>query len=313
VKLAVRCHQGGWSWQQVEAVWHEADALGYDGATLYDLLGPGVECLTAMAALLPACPRLTGIPLVLANPYRAPALLAKMAATLDRASGGRFVLGLGSGGSEADARAHGLGWSRAGARAAALEDGVRAMRAVWSGAGSHEGAGLRLTAGSEPAPATPGGPPVLIGGRGRRRLLRAAGHVADLCNIGFDLDPAGYEPYRTLLAGYCREAGRDPSALRFTHNATVLIAESGAAYERTLARWAADRDLTIAQARERLHTALAGTPDAIATRLEAYRGAGFAWTFLVFQDLPRLEMLRLFAREVLPLLRERGDGAPPRR
>jgi alkanesulfonate monooxygenase SsuD/methylene tetrahydromethanopterin reductase-like flavin-dependent oxidoreductase (luciferase family) len=302
MKLAVRCHQGGWSWQQVQAVWREADALGYDGATLYDLLGPGVECLTAMATLLAVCPHLTGIPLVLANPYRPPALLAKMAATIDRASGGRFILGLGSGGSEADARTHALGWAPAGARAAALESGVRAMRALWFGADRYTDDRLRVTAGSEPSPATPGGPPVLIGGRGRRHLLRVAGHVADYCNIGFDLAPEAYAPYRALLAGYCREVSRDPAALRFTHNATVLIGERGAAYERVLARWAADRDLTLNEARARLRSALAGPPDAIAERLDAYRRAGFEWAFLVFQDLPRLEMLRLFTREVLPLL-----------
>ncbi len=310
MKLAVRCHQGGWSWQQVEAVWREAAALGYDGATLYDLLGPGVECLTAMAALLPLCPRLTAIPLVLANPYRPPALLAKMAATIDCASGGRLILGLGSGGSEADARAHGLEWAPARRRAAELESGVRAMRALWSGAGSFASEQLTLSAGSEPAPATPGGPPVLIGGRGQRHLLRVAGHIADYCNIGFDLAPEGYAPYRTLLASYCREAGREPEALRFTHNATVLIGESGADYERVLARWAAERGLGLNDARERLRSALAGPPDAIAERLDAYRRAGFAWTFLVFQELPRLEMLRLFAREVLPLLH--GDDAAAR-
>lgn len=288
----------------MQAVWHEADARGYDGATLYDLLGPGVECLTAMAALLPRCPHLTGIPLVLANPYRPPALLAKMAATIDRATDGRFILGLGSGGSETDARAHGLGWERAGPRAASLADGVRAMRALWSGAERYQGTGLSISAGSEPAPATPGGPPVLIGGRGRRHLLRAAAQVADLCNIGFDLAPEGYEPYRALLAEYSREAGRDPAAVRFTHNATVLIGESGAAYEHVLARWSAERDLTVAEGRARLRSALAGPPDAVAARLQTYRDAGFAWTFLVFQDLPRLEMLRLFAREVLPHWRE---------
>ena len=152
---------------------------------------------------------------------------------------------------------------------------------------------------------------MLIGGRGRRHLLRVAGHVADYCNIGFDLAPEGYAPYRSLLAEYCREAGREPELLGFTHNATVLIGESGAAYERVLAGWAAERGLTVNEARGRLRSALAGPPDAIAERLEIYRRAGFAWTFLVFQDLPRLEMLRLFAREVLPLLRGNGAAARP--
>ncbi len=302
VKLAVRCHQGGWSWEQVQAVWRAADALGFDGATLYDLLGPGVESWTALTALVATCPRLTGIPMVLANPYRPPVLLAKMAATLDRLSQGRLVLGIGSGGSEADARAHGLDWHSARSRAAALEETVVAMRALWSGGETFAGSSLNVTAGIEPPPFSAGGPPVLVGGRGRRQLLRAAGHVADYCNIGFDLAPEDYASYRALLAEFCREAGRDPAALRFTHNATVLIAESSAAYERVLARWSTDRDLTVEQGRAKLASALAGPPDAIAERLDGYRRAGFAWTFLVFQDLPWLEMVRLFAHDVLPLL-----------
>jgi alkanesulfonate monooxygenase SsuD/methylene tetrahydromethanopterin reductase-like flavin-dependent oxidoreductase (luciferase family) len=302
MKLAVRCHQGGWTWEQVQGVWAAAAAAGYDGATLYDLLGPGVECWTALTALVATHPTLTGIPLVLAHPYRPPALLAKMAATLDRLSDGRLVLGLGSGGAPADARAHGLGWRGARGRALALEESVRAMRVLWSGGERFEGGTLRLEAGSEPLPATPGGPPVLIGGRGRRVLAPVVARVADLCNMGFDLTPEAYAPYRELLAGYCREAGRDPESLRFTHNASVMLAENGAAYERLLAHWAAQRDLTVEQARQRLASALAGPPDRVAERLDAYRRAGFAWTFLVFQDLPGVEMLRLFGEMVLPLI-----------
>lgn len=302
MKLAVRCHQGGWAWEQVQAVWREADTLGYDGATLYDLLGPGVECWTALTALVATCPRLTGIPIVLANPYRPPVLLAKMAATLDRLSGGRLVLGLGSGGAATDAQTHGVGWHGARSRAASLADTVQAMRALWSGSERYAGESIRFEAGIEPAPATRGGPPVLIGGRGRRHLLRTTAHVADLSNFGFDLTPEDYAPYRALLAQYCREAGRDPASLLFTHNATVLLAETPAAYEQALARWSADRGLTVAEGRTKLAAALAGPPDAVAERLVGYRRAGFAWVFLVFQDLPALEMLRLFAREVAPLL-----------
>jgi alkanesulfonate monooxygenase SsuD/methylene tetrahydromethanopterin reductase-like flavin-dependent oxidoreductase (luciferase family) len=302
MKLAVRCHQGGWAWEQLEVVWREADGLGYDGASLYDLLGTGVECWTALTALLVTTHRLTGIPMVLANPYRAPALTAKMAATLDLLSGGRLLLGLGSGGAPADARAHGITWQGAATRAATLEEAVRAMRLLWSGGGTFHGRFVRLEDAPGTAPSTLGGPPVLIGGRGRQHILRVAARAADYCNIGFDLPLDEYAPYRSLIETYCREVDRDPSAVSFTHNASVLIAESGRAYEHALARWAKQRDVTVATARDRLRTALAGTADAIAERLEAYRRAGFAWTFLVFQDLPELDMLRLFAAEVMPLL-----------
>lgn len=307
MKLAVRCHQGGWTWEQVRDVWREADTLGYHGASLYDLLGAGVECWTAITALVASTSRLTAIPTVLANPYRAPALTAKMAATLDLLSGGRLILGLGSGGAPADAHAHGIGWRGAATRAATLVESVQAMRLLWSGGGSFAGRFVQIEdAPGVPAPATAGGPPVLIGGHGRYHLLQAAARVADLCNIGFNLSLDGYGPYRALLDGYCREAGRDPSTLCFTHNASVLIGESGAAYERVLSAWARQRDLTVAEARGQLRSALAGPPDAIAERLDAYRRAEFAWTFLVFQDSPELEMLRLFAATVLPLVTPTG-------
>ncbi len=304
MKLAVRCHQGGWTWPQIEAIWRDAGALGFDGASLYDLLGPGMECWTTLTALLATTRRLTGIPMVLANPYRAPALTAKMAATLDLLTDGRLLLGLGSGGAPADARAHGIAWEGAATRAARLEETVQAMRLLWSGGGTFAGRYVQLDgAPGTPAPATAGGPPVLIGGRGTRHILRVAARVADYCNIGFDLSLDAYAPYRALIADYCRDAGREPAAVGFTHNASVLLAPTGRAYEQELARWAKQRDMTVAAARDRLSSALAGTPDAVAERLDSYRRAGFAWTFLIFQDLPARDMMRLFAAEVMPLLR----------
>lgn len=303
MRLAVRCHQGGWTWQQVEAVWREAEARGYDGVSLNDLLGANVECWTALTALLATTRRLTGIPLVLANPYRGAALTARMAATLDAVSSGRLLLGLGSGGAAEDARAHGVAWPSEAVRAAVLEESVQAMRLIWNGGGSVDGRYVRFhdVPGTPHPPAT-GGPPVLVGGHGRRHLLRTAARVADFCNIGFNLTLDDYVPYRALIADYCHEAERDPALVRFTHNAGVLICESSGAFEQALARWAKQRDVTVASAREHWRPALAGTPEMIAERLMAYRRAGFAWTFLVFNDLPELEMLRLFAGTVLPLL-----------
>jgi alkanesulfonate monooxygenase SsuD/methylene tetrahydromethanopterin reductase-like flavin-dependent oxidoreductase (luciferase family) len=303
MKLAVRCHQGGWTWEQVQAVWQEADRSGFDGASLYDLLGAGVECWTALSTLLATTTRLTGIPMVLANPYRAPALTARMAATLDVASRGRLILGLGSGGAPADAHAHGVAWHGAAGRAVRLQEGVQAMRSLWDGDGTFAGRYVQISAPPRiPLPYRRGGPPVLIGGRGQRHLLRTAAAVADYCNMGFDLPPSGYAVYRELLERYCREAGRDPGGVQFTHNASVIIGASGREYELALAHWARQRGLTVAEARERLRFALAGTPDTIAARLDEYRREGFAWVFLVFSDLPALEMLRLFAAHVLPLV-----------
>lgn len=303
MRFIVRCHQGGWTWDQLVAVWREADRLGYDGASLYDLLDTGLECWTALTALV-ATTRLIGVPLVLANPYRPPALVAKMAATLDVVSGGRLVLGLGAGGAPADAARWGVPWHSVARRTVALEDAVRAMRVLWSGGGSLVSEGVRLErASGAPSPFTPGGPPIVIGGHGRRFLLPVAARVGDFCNIGVDLDEAAWREAQELLVACCRDVGRDPKTVGLTHNATVLLGRDRADYHRQLAAWAARHALTVEEAGERLASALAGVPDVVIERIERLRTLGIGWVFLIFQDLPDLAMLRLFAETVLPRVR----------
>jgi alkanesulfonate monooxygenase SsuD/methylene tetrahydromethanopterin reductase-like flavin-dependent oxidoreductase (luciferase family) len=191
MRFVVRVHQGGWTYPQLLAVWREAERLGYDGGSLYDLLGhPGPECWTALTALTAATERLVAVPLTLANPYRHPALVAKMAATLDDLSGGRLVLGLGAGGAPGDAAAFGVPFPPTPERVAQLEEAVQVMRLLWRGGGSFAGRWYALAdAPGRPRPAREGGPPVLIGGHGARHILRAVARHADLCNIGFDLSP----------------------------------------------------------------------------------------------------------------------------
>lgn len=145
MKFAVRIHQGGWSYRDLEALWQEAERLGYDGASLYDLLGaPGPECWTSLTALTARTQRLVAIPLVLANPYRHPALVARMAAALHEAAGGRLILGVGAGGSGADAQSFGIPWSATPSRVERLEEAVRLIRLIWRGGGRFDGRWYRL-------------------------------------------------------------------------------------------------------------------------------------------------------------------------
>lgn len=111
MRFVVRIHQNGWSYQELEAVWWESERLGYDGASLYDVLGiNGPECWTALTALTARTRKLVAVPLVLSSPYRHPAVVARMAATLDAVCPGRIIVGLGAGGSDADAAAFGVRW-----------------------------------------------------------------------------------------------------------------------------------------------------------------------------------------------------------
>ena len=99
VKFGVRIHQRNYTFESLKRIWQEADRLGYHSATLFDLLnGPLLECWTTLSALAAVTERIRLTPIVLANTYRPPALLAKMASTLDVISGGRLELGIGAGG-----------------------------------------------------------------------------------------------------------------------------------------------------------------------------------------------------------------------
>ncbi|MBM4416392.1 MAG: LLM class flavin-dependent oxidoreductase, partial [Chloroflexi bacterium] len=227
MRFALRVHQGGWSFGQLRELWQAADRLGYDGVALNDLLGvDGPECWTALTALGAPAERLWSIPLVSSAPYRHPALVAKMAATLDQATGGRVLLGLGAGGSGSDARAFGVPWAPLRQRVAALDEAIDVLRLLWRGGGTYTGAHYQLAdAKGAPAPVQLGGPPILVGGHGERYVLPAVARKADFCNIGFDLDVASWGRQRALLDELARAAGRAPDAVRLTHNATVVIAE----------------------------------------------------------------------------------------
>jgi len=307
VRFAVRIHQSGWSYAQLEAVWQECDRLGYDGASLYDVLGaPGPECWTALTALTKATQRLIAVPLVLSLPYRHPAVLAKMAATLDELSGGRIIVGLGAGGSAEDAAAFGVPWSTAGSRIAALGEAVEVMRMLWRGGGSFAGHWYQLRdAPGYPGVVRPGGPPVLIGGHGPA-LLRVAARYADLCNIGFDQSARDWRTLTARLAEHVQQAGRGPGSVELAHNATVLLCADQADMARQVSRWAERRGLTADAARSMLRHALLGTPAQVRERLRSLGAAGVSWVFLKFDGLPELAGLRSFAETVLPSLR----GAP---
>ena len=303
MRFVVRIHQNGWSYQELQAVWRESERLGYDGASLYDVLGiNGPECWTALTALTARTQKLIAVPLVLSNPYRHPAVVARMAATLDTVSPGRVIVGLGAGGSDADAAAFGVHWPAAAQRIEALGEAVQVMRILWGGGGSFSGRWYQLS--DAPAyrdAAQAASLPILIGGHGPR-LLRTAARHADLCNIGFDLAPGEWRQLGPTLTAHARQAGRAPGSPVLTHNATVLLGGDEAGFSRLVSAWAGRRGLSEEAARQKLAHSLAGTPRQVLERLRALEAAGVTWVFLLFDNPRDFGGLRLFAEAVMPEL-----------
>jgi len=302
INFIVRLHQGGFGYGYLREVFRAADGLGYDGASLYDLLGiPTLECWTTLSALAAETERIRFIPMVLANLYRHPATLAKMAATLDVISGGRLVLGIGAGGGEGDHKAYGLPYPSTRERVMMMGEAVQVIRLLWSGERvSFEGEHYRLdNALCDPAPVQKPGPPVLIGGSGEQYLLRAAAQHADITNMRADMSIAEHEAKRRVLDAHCNAVGREPSEVALSHNANVFVGEDEAAVERVLAEHAARHGVSAAKFKDSLGNAIVGTPSQCVEQLRRYVDYGIGWFFLLFPEPVRVGDLELFAGEVM--------------
>src|SRR5256885_1005093 len=142
-----------------------AETAGFDTLALLDRLAfDNPEPLVALSVLAGATARIRLQTEVLLGPLRATALLAKQVATLDRMSGGRFVLGIGAGGRDDDHAAAGTPITR---RGRLLDAQLTALRGIWRGE-PYSGALVG------PRPATPGGPPILVGAFASAALRRGA-------------------------------------------------------------------------------------------------------------------------------------------
>lgn len=303
VKFSVRIHQSGYSYESLQRIWTHADRLGYYSATLYDLLNvPTLECWTTLSALAAETERIRLTPLVLANLYRPPALLAKMSSTLDVISRGRFELGIGAGGDKADHLASGYSFPSTPVRVEMLEEAVGLIKKLWTEAEvNSQGRYYTLQeAANTPKSVQAPHPPVLIGGHGEAYLLKAVARHADICNIGFELSLDEHRAKLRVLEAHCQDAGRDPSEIEVTHNTRVLIAENSSEFEKLAARQASSSNMSLESYRASLSRAIAGTPEQCAEQIRQYVDQGITYFFLLFPDPIQPESLELFAREVMP-------------
>lgn len=189
-----------------------------------------LECFTLLSALAVAVPRLTLGTLVACAAYRNPGLLAKIAATLDDVSGGRLVLGLGSGDSAGEQRTFGFPEARPVGR---LEETLQILRRLFDGdmvdfhGSDYHLEGARLV----PATSRTGGPPILIGTLNPRpRMRRLVAEHADIWNgwLAYtDASPSSAAEQLSIVDEACREHGRDPATLVVTTAVRAWIPGSG--------------------------------------------------------------------------------------
>ena len=247
-----------------------------------------MECwteLTWAAARFPG-PLLGTI--VMANSYRPPALMAKMAASLQEFSRGRLILGYGAGWHELEYRAYGYEFPSAKERIAQMVEGIKVMRAMWTESpATYKGRYYQIeNAYCEPRPEPP--PPIMIGGDGEQLTLRAVAEHADWWNALMRPLPVLRHKI-DVLAEHCRAVGRDPASIRKTITRTVYLAKSRAEAE----QWAGDK-------LKADNPPFAGEPAALIEHLQELSELGFDLFQMVFAGFPDTRDMRLFVDEVLP-------------
>jgi F420-dependent oxidoreductase-like protein len=208
---------------ELRALWRLADEAGFDSCWVMDHFatlgprddGPIFEAWTMLAAMAQLTTHTRLGCAVVGNTYRHPAVLAKMAVTVDHLSQGRLEFGLGAGWAENEHEMLGLEFGSRNDRADRLEESVQVIRALWTQPRTtFEGQHYRLReAVAEPKPVQQPHPPIWIGGSGPKRTLRIAAEYADVWNAAGG-SPEEVATSSAILDQHCADVGRDPGQIR---------------------------------------------------------------------------------------------------
>jgi F420-dependent oxidoreductase-like protein len=287
------------AYETMTRVAQTADEVGFASAWLVDhfhtipLPSQEVtfECWMSTAALARDTSNIRIGQMVTCNSYRHPALLAKMASTVDVLSHGRLNFGIGAGWYEHEYRAYGYEYPDAPERLRQLREAVQVIRAMWTQEeATFEGKYYQVRGAiNQPKGVQQPHIPLLIGGDGEKVTLKLVAQYADACNVGDD--PATVKQKLAVLKQHCETVGRDYESIHRTSSTLCLLADSD---EQALALLPAELKARLG---ESVKTALIGGPETLRQRLAAYAAAGVQELLMRFVDGTNLEALRRFAKE----------------
>jgi F420-dependent oxidoreductase-like protein len=303
LRFGLRLPQDGADFGELRDIAQAAEQLGYHSLWLFDhfyhfpFVGNRsiLEPWTLMSVLAGATTTIRFGTLVLCNGYRPPALLAKMAATLDTLSGGRLEFGYGAGWHQEEFGGYGYPFPPVPTRIRQMEEGLTVIKKLWTEehatfSGKHY---CISDAVCEPKPVQRPHPPITIGGGGERLLLRAVARHADIWNY-FPAPLPEFEHKTQVLDDHCRAIGRDPQTLERSLMTPTITAE----WEKEV------RDqLETAKARGYMWTFssnyVQGTPDIVVPRFRDYIRRGVSFFIIQLPDSRDLKQIEFVAQQVI--------------
>jgi F420-dependent oxidoreductase-like protein len=225
-----------------------------------DTSTPWPEAWITLAALGAQVPRLRLGTLVTGNTYRHPAVLAKMAATLDHITGGRVVLGIGSGWQENEHKQYGIPFYTVAERLKRLDEACQVIKLLFAETKSNFGGEYYQLEDASLEPKPVQSPlPLLIGGGGERVTLKITARYADEWNVWGTVETLRHK--MAILDQHCEDLGRDPGSIKRTAVALLFMSEDDSFLERM-------RNAELQQA------AIIGTPAEVKEIVADYEAAG---------------------------------------
>jgi F420-dependent oxidoreductase-like protein len=273
-----------------------AEDAGFDSVWVMDHLHqigtvgtpeePMLEGYTLLAGIAARTSRVSVGTMVTGVIYRNPALLAKIATTLDIVSAGRAILGIGAAWNEEESRAYGFEFPPLKVRFEQLEDALRIARSMFTEPQSTvEGTHARTEGAYNSPKPVRGDIPILIGGSGERKTIPLIASYGDATNFFGDVETIRRKV--AVLDEACERVGHDRSEITVTKLGTLAIGETEADVERKT-------DFLRERIGDRYdQVVIAGTPDQVREQLDAFRQAGLDGILFNMPDAFELEPVRL--------------------
>jgi F420-dependent oxidoreductase-like protein len=305
IRFGVQTPPQNTTFPELRDAWKLIDQLGYDTAWTFDHFfailshpsGPCFEGWVSLSALMAATSRVKAGILVTGNTYRNPAVLASMGKTLDHATGGRFIMGIGAGWFEQEHVAYDVPFYTVGERIRRLDEACEIIKRLWTEKQvTFNGRYYKIAdAYCEPKPVQKPYPPIMIGGGGEKLTLRVVAKHADIWNTFGSADI--FRDKLRVLRAHCEAVGRNFDEIEVSWAGSAAITQSAEQKDAVVQRISK----VFGRSPEDVEPGLLiGPAEEIRDRIAKLIDAGVTHFILIASAPFNHDMLRQFAEDVIP-------------